>query len=178
MGKWYEWAHDLQKFLETDFKAPPVSTLAAADEHGAPRTARPSMDTDTSPSIPGTPDWQFDHINLSMGGSSALQALFEGVMGLQPGARPPFPFPGRWLYAGEQAVVHAVDDASLPAGGLRLGHIAFRSGQPASQLVDRLRASGLPFRATRVPGDDTLQFFVPLPGGLVVELDVPDAPRA
>lgn len=78
--------------------------------------------------------WRCDHVNVSMGASHALRQLFEEVMGLQQGFRPPFPFPGLWLYAGEQAVVHAVDDASLSsgAGELRFGHIAFSSPLPAS----------------------------------------------
>jgi len=122
------------------------------------------------------PAWRFDHVNVSMGDSHALRALFEGVMELQPGFRPPFPFPGLWLYAGDQAVVHAVNDANLSAqtGELRFGHIAFRSEQPASQVMARLHSSKLSFKVARVPEDNIAQIFVLLPGGLVVELDVPD----
>ncbi|WP_042879790.1 hypothetical protein [Cupriavidus necator] len=121
------------------------------------------------------PAWRFDHVNVSAGDRHALRLLFEGVMDLRPGYRLPFPFPGLWLYAGEQAAVHAVDDPALSAqdGAVRFGHIAFRSDTPAAEVIARLRASGLPFRIARVPADDTTQFFVGLPGGFVVELDVP-----
>lgn len=122
------------------------------------------------------PTWHFDHVNVSTGGNRALSTLFEGVMGLQPGYRPPFPFPGLWLYANAQAVVHAVNDPGLSGetGAVSFGHIAFRSDQPAAPLIERLRRSGLPFRTTRVPRENTAQIFVLLPGNFVVELDVPD----
>ena len=123
-----------------------------------------------------TSAWRFDHVNVSMADSRALSSLFENVMGLQAGYRPPFPFPGLWLYAGDQAVVHAVDDAGLATepSAVSFGHIAFRSEQPAALVIEQLRAHGLAFRLARVPQENTAQIFVLLPGGFVVELDVPD----
>lgn len=120
--------------------------------------------------------WHFDHVNVSMGDGRALGQLFEGVMGLRPGYRPPFPFAGTWLYADGQPVVHAVNDPALSGdpGAVRFGHIAFRSDQPAAPLMARLHSSGLPFRVARVPQDKTIQIFVLLPGNFVVELDLPD----
>ncbi len=122
--------------------------------------------------------WRFDHVNLSMGGTQALRTMFEGVMGLAPGYRPPFPFPGLWLYDGDQAVVHAVEDAALSAANseLRFGHVAFRSDEPADSVIERVRRSALPFKVAHVPEDNTIQIFVKLPGGFVVELAVPDDP--
>ncbi len=100
-------------------------------------------DTANTSSHIASPAWSFDHINVSVGTRHALSALFEGVMGLQPGFRPPFPSPGLWLYAGDQALVHAVDDTRLSTETeeLSLGHIAFRSEQPASQVIERLQSS-------------------------------------
>ena len=128
------------------------------------------------PAAEATHAWRFDHVNVSMGSDQALRRLFGDVMGLQTGYRPPFPFPGQWLYAGDQAVVHAVDDPGLSAvtGELRFGHIAFSSEQPASQLSERLRRSGLQFKVARLPEERIAQIFVLLPGGFVVELGVPD----
>ncbi len=122
------------------------------------------------------PAWRFDHLNVSAGSHKVLEDFFGGVMGLRPGYRPPFPFPGAWLYAGDQAVIHAVDDARLDAGtgALQVGHIAFRSDGPAAPVIASLRDSAWPFRVARVPADNTLQIFVSLPGGLVIELDMPD----
>lgn len=132
------------------------------------------MNTDTAPTQ--TPAWRFDHLNVSMGSATALSALFEGVMGFASGPRPSFPFPGTWLYEGDQALVHAVDDPALSAttGEMRLGHVAFRSDEPASQVIKRVRRSALPFKVAQISEDNMAQIFVLLPGGLVVELDVPN----
>ncbi len=130
----------------------------------------------TTTSTTAKPAWRFDHVNVSIGSAKALNALFEDVMGFAPGHRPPFPFPGVWLYEGDQAFVHAVNDPALSAssGELRLGHVAFRSDEPASRVIERVRKSALPFKVAQVPEDNTAQVFVLLPGGLVVELDVPN----
>lgn len=143
--------------------------------HTLPTLKRPAAAA-ASPSTAEASAWRFDHINVLMGENHALRTLFEGVMELQPGFRPPFPFPGLWLYAGDQAVVHAVNDANLSteSGELRFGHIAFRSDQPAAPLIEKLRVTGLPFRISRVPEDAIAQIFVLLPGNFVVELNVPD----
>ncbi len=132
------------------------------------------MNPDTP--ITPKPTWRFDHVNVAVGGTQALRTLFEGVMGLAPGHRPPFPFPGLWLYDGDHAVVHAVEDAGLSAanGELRFGHVAFRSVEPAAGVIERVRRSALPFKVAHVPEDNTVQVFVMLPGGFVVELDVSD----
>lgn len=124
-----------------------------------------------NPSIDAS--WRFDHINVDVAAGGHALAFFRDVMGLHGGARPPFPFPGDWLYAGGQALVHAVDrDAGVD--GLRLGHIAFRSDQAVDAVLERVRASGLPHSIARVPAEATVQLFVQLPGGLVIELDLPD----
>lgn len=48
------------------------------------------------------PQWRFDHLNLhAAADGSALARLFGEVMGLRAGYRPPFPFPGQWLYRDE-----------------------------------------------------------------------------
>lgn len=135
----------------------------------SPASIETSSDSDTIA-------WHFDHVNVSMGANHALSQLFEGVMGMHVGPRPPFPFPGQWLYEGEQAMVHAVNDAGLSAkaGELRFGHVAFRSELPASQLLERLNRSALSFKVARIPEDHVAQIFVLLPGDFVVELDVPD----
>ncbi len=121
-----------------------------------------------------SPDWRFDHVNLQASDGSALHRLFVEVMGLRPGRRPPFPFPGQWLYGeAEHALVHVVDGRGHDAEAVRLGHVAFRTDRPAAVVIDALRRAGLPFEATTVPGDGEVQLFVPLPGGLLIELDAP-----
>jgi len=122
------------------------------------------------------PNWHFDHINVVFSPHTDSLAFFRDVMGLESGARPPFPFPGDWLYEDGAAIVHAVEassPASAPGPALRLHHVAFRSDEPSAQVLERVRATGLPHTVTTVPGGRTLQIFVTLPGGLVIELATP-----
>jgi len=121
-----------------------------------------------------SPHWRFDHLNLrGRAEDAALTRLFGGVMGLRPGYRPPFPFPGQWLYRGDEAWLHLVQPSAAQAQAPRLGHIAFRTDQPAAALIERVRAAGLAHEVAVVPELGEVQVFVPLPGGLVIELDAP-----
>ncbi|MFK3648128.1 hypothetical protein ACI2IY_06765 [Lysobacter enzymogenes] len=116
--------------------------------------------------------WRFDHLNLhGHADGAALAALFGEVMGLRPGYRPPFPFPGQWLYRGGDAWLHLVHPSSPHDERLRMGHIAFRTDEPAAALIQRVRAAGLQHEIAVVPERGEVQVFVPLPGGLVIELD-------
>ena len=119
-----------------------------------------------------TPRWRFDHVNVRSGDSAPLQRLFGEVMGLRSGYRPPFRFPGEWLYRGDEAWLHLVSAPALGAG-VQFAHIAFRTDEAASTLLARLRAAQLPHEVAVVPEQQTVQIFVRLPGDFVVELDAP-----
>lgn len=129
---------------------------------------------DTQPTRTG---FRFDHLNLHVAAGSPLQALFGGVMGLQPGHRPPFPFPGQWLYGdAERALLHVVDAPAGEGMAIRMGHVAFRTDESANVVLARLDAAGLAYEVAVVPDDGDVQIFVPLPDGLVIELDTPADP--
>ena len=119
--------------------------------------------------------WRFDHINVVASAHPACLAFFREVMGLQSGHRPWFGFPGDWLYQGEQSFIHAMTppQADPAQASMHLHHVAFRSDEPASQVLERVRATELPHTVTVVPGGATQQIFVTLPGGLMIELDTP-----
>jgi catechol 2,3-dioxygenase-like lactoylglutathione lyase family enzyme len=120
------------------------------------------------------PAWHFDHVNVVTNAHPQALAFFRDVMGWASGDRPPFPFPGDWLYQQGDAFVHAVHaDQPTAAPALRLHHVAFRSDERGADVLQRVRASGLPHTVTAVPGEAVLQIFVTLPGGLVIELDTP-----
>lgn len=118
-------------------------------------------------------NWQFDHMAFNSGDGAALQSAFRQLLGLEPGARPPFPFPGRWLYQRDSALVHVIERKGQPT---RLSHLAMRTDGGAEQVLQRVRASGLPHQVAQVPEEGTWQIFVTLPGGLVLELDAPAGP--
>jgi hypothetical protein len=117
--------------------------------------------------------WQLDHINVIAGADASALTLFRDVMRLHSGPRPAFPFAGDWLYAGDAAVVHVTQARAAAAPDLHLHHVAFRTAEPASPLLQRVRASGLPHSVAVLPDEDVAQIFVSLPGGLLIELDAP-----
>ena len=87
---------------------------------------------------------------------------------------PPFDFHGYWLYIGDQAVLHLVDDAAAPrVGDARAGtfdHVAFACrDMPAFER--HLQALGVPYRRSVVPGRGQAQIFVCDPAGNGVELN-------
>ena len=141
---------------------------------------------------------QINHFSIRSLDLPACQHFYCDVLGLAVGPRPPFPFPGLWLYAGDtahyaNAVVHIIGiDRSDPAGlkqylGDRseaslqgtgaVDHLAFFSTGLATTLA-RLREHGVPFRERTVPVLDLHQVFADDPNGVVIELNFPAAEHA
>jgi catechol 2,3-dioxygenase-like lactoylglutathione lyase family enzyme len=133
------------------------------------------MNPNPATPAPSAARWRFDHINLHARDSAPLKTLFGDVMGLRPGYRPPFPFPGDWLYRDDQAWLHLVTAPPEQGAAVRFAHIAFRTDEPAAALLDRVRSAGLEHEVAVVPEDNCVQIFVRLPGGLVIELDADGA---
>lgn len=113
-----------------------------------------------------------DHINIRTADLAATKAMFVGVLGLTEGWRPPFPFPGAWLYAGEKDVVHLVqvDQSAAPSEGSALDHFAFDI-EDYDDALSRVRATGLTFFETAVPGSSVRQIFVRDLNGVNIELN-------
>lgn len=113
-----------------------------------------------------------DHVNVRCSDLDATRAFFETVVGLLPGKRPDFPFPGYWLYSGDQAVVHLVEQrlSGEPSGKGTVDHFAFRGGSDYTLRKAAITAAGLSFRENDVPGLNMRQIFVTGPDDVVVEL--------
>lgn len=100
---------------------------------------------------------KLDHVNVKTANLDAMVDWYCNVLGMENGKRPPFPFPGAWLYAGDQAVVHLVGVADEPGSvDPKIEHFALTaSGLP--EFLSRLEASDVPYEANRVPGFGILQ---------------------
>jgi glyoxylase I family protein len=100
-----------------------------------------------------------------------VRDFYVEIVGLRVGARPPFRFPGYWLYAGDRPVLHLVV-TSGPApdtGAGTIDHVAFDSEDfEATRAL--LAARGVAFRFAEVPGSGVRQLFVQDPAGNGVEL--------
>lgn len=119
-------------------------------------------------------DWTFDHVNFHVAGMGAADSpilkFFADVLGWTPGHRPPFPFPGTWLYQRDDALVHLVD-AEGDTPELVFSHICFRTQQEAADVLAKVRASGMPYQVRRHPERVAAQIFVQMPGAIVLELE-------
>ncbi len=103
---------------------------------------------------------KLDHVNVRTANLDNMVAWYCDVLGMENGARPPFPFPGAWLYAGDQAAVHLVGvDAAPQSVEPNIEHFAM-SATGLQDFVERLKATGTEFRPVRVPGIDILQINV------------------
>lgn len=112
-----------------------------------------------------------NHFTVLASDLDATLGFYCELLGLRSGARPPFDFPGAWLYCGETAVLHVVAGRPLPAqpAGV-IDHMAF-SASGLAETVARLAGRQIRYDLRRLPGDGTWQLFFNDPDGARVELD-------
>jgi catechol 2,3-dioxygenase-like lactoylglutathione lyase family enzyme len=104
--------------------------------------------------------------------------FYRDLVGLADGYRPDLGFPGAWLYAGGQAVLHVVGGsakAELKPGVI--DHIAFTATGLAATL-DALAARGIHYACRQQVGTRLWQVFFFDPNGARVELDFAPEERA
>jgi len=117
--------------------------------------------------------------------------FYETVLGLKRGYRPPFDFPGAWLYKGgdeaDFGTVHIIaidptnpaglaaylgdrDDATTGTG--TIDHIAFLATGVAD-MWKALEREGIAWRDRTVPSLGLHQVFIEDPSGVTIELNFP-----
>jgi catechol 2,3-dioxygenase-like lactoylglutathione lyase family enzyme len=132
------------------------------------------------------------HYSIRTGDLEASRRFYTEVLGLREGFRPPFRFPGIWLYLGgdeaDFGVVHIIgidrddpqglkdylgdrDEVAL-AGSGAVDHVAFLATGLAG-MRERLAARGAAFTERTVPSLGLYQLFVTDPSGVTVELNYP-----
>lgn len=111
-----------------------------------------------------------DHVNIRTARLGDMVGFYGEVLGLHPGARPPFTFNGAWLYCGERAAVHLVEVArERQTREPRIEHFAFQAAGLADFLA-RLRAKGIAYRISIVPGLKLRQVNIHDPDGNHIEV--------
>ena len=134
------------------------------------------------------------HYSICTADLEASRRFYTQVMRFRVGFRPPFDFPGVWLYLtddeSEYGVVHIIgvdphDPKALERylgdrqdqnqfGTGSVDHIAFLArGWP--EMRARLEGFGLPFTVRTVPSLGLHQVFLTDPSGVTVELNYPTA---
>lgn len=124
--------------------------------------------------------------------------FYSDIFGFTVGPRPDFPFPGVWLYNGDEddwanAVLHLIaidknnpnglkqylgerDPSSLYGSGA-VDHIAFFAKGLEAKLA-LLEKLGIPCRQRTVPAIQLHQIFMDDPNGIVIEINYPAAEKA
>ncbi|MCY0852581.1 VOC family protein [Cupriavidus sp. D39] len=120
-------------------------------------------------------------------------AFYQRILGFKQGYRPPFAFPGVWLYMGgdegDFGTVHIIGvdpnnpgglaaylgDRALPATGTgTLDHIAFLA-TGVQDMWEKLKTEGIAWRDRTVPSLGLHQVFIEDPSGVTIELNYPAA---
>ena len=119
-----------------------------------------------------------NHFTVLTDDVAGTVAFYRDLLGLTEGYRPDLGFPGAWLYAGEQAVLHVVGGrakADLKPGVI--DHMAFTATGLAATL-QALTARGIHHACRQQAGTRLWQVFFFDPNGARVELDFAPEERA
>ena len=94
-----------------------------------------------------------DHVNIRTKNLDAMVAWYGLVLDMHPGERPPFPFPGAWLYANDAAMVHLVGVIQAPAPyrpDAQLEHFAIQA-EGLAEFLAHLRKEKVAYRCGVLP---------------------------
>ncbi|MDH3743209.1 MAG: VOC family protein [Hyphomicrobiales bacterium] len=114
---------------------------------------------------------ELDHVNVRTSNLEEMVEWYGAVLGMKSGKRPPFPFPGAWLYAGDHAAIHLVGVTEDPRSvEPKIEHFAL-TASGLTQLLEHLEAEGILYKAIRVPGLGILQINLFDPDGNHIHID-------
>ena len=117
---------------------------------------------------------KLDHVNLRTTRLQEMVTWYTDVLGLISGKRPDFGFPGAWLYAGDQAVVHLVAIEGPEGIGsevaLKMEHVAF-TARDAKAFEARLKTGGVAFKKGGPPGTKIVAYNLWDPDGNHIHVD-------
>ena len=137
---------------------------------------------------------KLSHYSIRTLDLEATRRFYTEVLGFSVGPRPPFKFPGLWLYNGshdsyDNAIVHIIgidpndpqglkdylgdrDTASLQGSTGTFDHIAF-AATGLESMLQQLKKKNVPHRERAVPNLNLHQVFLDDPSGVVIELNYP-----
>ncbi len=139
------------------------------------------------------PIGKLDHFSIRTLDVEASRRFYTEVMGFTAGFRPPFKFPGLWMYNGAQypettGVVHIIGIDLNDPQGLKdylgdkeldtlsgtgtVDHMAF-AATGVAEMRERLKKHGIEYRERTVPSLNLHQVFFEDPSGVTIELNYP-----
>jgi catechol 2,3-dioxygenase-like lactoylglutathione lyase family enzyme len=125
------------------------------------------------------PVTSMNHFTILTDDLPATLDFYAEFLNLRPGPRPPFTFPGAWLYAegGSDPILHIVagKEKSVLVKGV-IDHMAF-TGKDLAGAVAKLKARGIKYELRRLPEYRTWQLFFHDPNQAKIEIDFDPAER-
>jgi catechol 2,3-dioxygenase-like lactoylglutathione lyase family enzyme len=118
-----------------------------------------------------------NHFTILTDDVDGTVSFYGDFLGLEPGPRPNFKFPGAWLYAGGQPILHVI--GGRPKSELKPGvidHMAF-SGNDLAATLSQLKARKVAYECRQQADTGLWQVFFFDPNGAKVELDFPASER-
>jgi len=140
------------------------------------------------------PFQKLSHYSIRTTDIDASRKFYTEVLSFTVGPRPPFNFPGLWLYNGshdlyDNAIVHIIGVDATGESGVKdyLGHRAEQTLQGSTGAFDHiafsmtgldgmlkhLKKKKVEYRERKVPKLNLHQVFLDDPNGVVIELNYP-----
>ena len=116
-----------------------------------------------------------NHFTILTDDLPATLAFYEAHLNLKAGARPPFTFPGAWLYAdggrGPEPILHIIagQKKDVLVKGV-IDHMAF-SGKGLAGAVEKLQKKNIKYELRQQVGSRTWQLFFFDPNDAKIEID-------
>jgi catechol 2,3-dioxygenase-like lactoylglutathione lyase family enzyme len=99
------------------------------------------------------PATAMNHFTILTDDLQGTLSFYADFLGLHPGDRPPFNFPGAWLYAhgGSEPILHVIagQEKRVLVKGV-IDHMAF-TGRDLDATVAKLKSRGVAYELRRLP---------------------------
>jgi catechol 2,3-dioxygenase-like lactoylglutathione lyase family enzyme len=113
---------------------------------------------------------KLDHINIRTSDLEGVKDTLVRLLELEVGDRPPFSFPGYWLWGDGHPVVHLTVNSGDPKASTgALDHVAFR-GDDYNGLISRLDHDEIVYDVRVVPGSGVRQVFFRIHHQIMIEV--------
>lgn len=113
-----------------------------------------------------------DHYALLCTDPDRTTRFYTGIVGLKVGPRPPLSFPGVWLYAGPDPIVHIIFDKEIHSKSTgAVDHLAFKAVGKVEPVLRRLNDHGIEYTSRTIERTGVVQVFFRDPDQVGVELN-------